>query len=253
MTEKTFRCGWRVDHPAGIDAWLEWRSFGFPQVVIRRGAWRGTMYPELYDAMSDEQFADYMGRMYRESAFDQLQQDLDTLARRVADFEAGFGTVPASVPATVPYSDVKSALWRWQQVQRDTEPGYEDFLRRARSLGLSLHQAQTVFRSGNLLAGYSTASPEARLEHFAKHGYLTVLLSEVLTLEELKKLSFSYGAVLNGRMDSRYGKHFAALDRDRQRALVESAIEVTAQLGGTEEGWPLERAMAVVMPDLGEV
>lgn len=250
MSNKTFRCGWRVDHPAGIEARLGyWGSPGFPQVVIRRGAWRATMYPEMYNAITDEDFADYMSRMYRESAFDQLQQDLDTLARRVADFEAGFGTVPVSVP----YSDVKSALWRWQQVQRNTEPGYEDFLRKARSLGLSLKQAQTVFRSGNLLAGYSTASPEARLEHFVKHGYLTVLLSEVLTLEELKEQSFSYGTVLNGRMDRRYGKHFAEMGRDRQRALVESAIEVTAQLGGADEEWPLERAMAVVMPDLGEV
>lgn len=254
MSEKAFRCGWRVDHPAGIEARLDsWGSFNFPQVVIRRGAWRGTMYPEAYDAMSDEQFADYMGRMYREFAFDQLQQDLDTLARHVADFEAGFGTTPASVP----YSDVKAALWRWQQVQRDTEPGYEDFLRLARSLGLSLKQAETVFRSNAFLAsiGDLTARPEERLEHFAKHSYLTVLLGEVLPLEELKKRSFSYGTVLNDQqwMDRRYGKRFAEMGRDRQRALVESAIEVTAQLGGAEEGWPLERAMAVVMPDLGDV
>lgn len=249
MNDKTFRCGWRVDHPAGIDARIEWGSFNFPQVVIRRGAWRATMYPEMYDAITDEDFADYMSRMYRESAFDQLQQDLDTLARHLAGFETGF-----SAGGSVPYSDVKSALWRWQQVTRDTEPGYEDFLRRARSLGLSLLQAQTVFRSGNLLAGVGdlTARPEDRLEHFAKHGYLTVLLGEVLTLEELKKQTFSYGTVLNSRMDRRYGKHFAEMGRDRQRALVEAAIEVTAQIGGADEEWPLERAMAVVMPDLGD-
>lgn len=48
------------------------------------------------------------------------------------------------------------------------------------------------------------------------------------------------------------GKYFAELSRDRQRALVESAIEVTAQLGGADEEWPLERALAVVMLDLGD-
>jgi hypothetical protein len=252
VSEKTFRCGWRVDYPAGINARLDhWGATHFPQVVIRRGPWRATMYPEMYDAMSDEQFADYMGRAYRESAFDQLQQDLDALARHVAGFEAGFG---ASAPS-VPYSDVKAALWRWQQVTRDTEPEYEKFMHKARSAGLSLRQAETVFRSGNFLAGIGdlTARPEDRLEHFAKHGYLTVLLGEVLTLEELTKQSFGYGTVLNDQMDRRYGKHFAEMDRDRQRVLVESAIEVTAQLGGAEDGWPLERAMVVVMPDLGDV
>lgn len=250
MNDKTFRCGWRVDQPAGIDARISWGNF--PQVVIRRGAWRATMYPEMYDAISDEQFANYVGRMYRESAFDQLQEDLDTLARHLVGFEFGFGLGAASVP----YSEVKSALWRWQQVTRDTEPGYEDFLRRARSLGLSLRQAETVFRSGALLAGVGdlTATPGDRLNHFAKHGYLTVLLGEVLTLEELAKQSFSYGTVLNGAawMDRRYGRHFATLGRDKQRGLVEAALAVTDQLSDYEEKWPLERALAVVMPDLGD-
>lgn len=248
MNENTFRCGWRVDRPTGIDA-TYWGSANFPQVVIRRGPWRATMYPEIFDAMSDEDFTNYMGHMYRKSAFDQLQQDLDTLARHLVNFETGFSVGVASVP----YSDVKDALWRWQQVTRDTEPGYERFMHKARSLGLSLKQAETVFRSNALLAGIGdlTATPEERLEHFAKHAYLTVLLGEVLSLEELKKQSFSYGTVLNDAqwMDRRYGKHFAEMGRDRQRALVEAAIEVTAQLGGAEEAWPLERAMAVVMPD----
>lgn len=253
VSEKTFRCGWRVDQPAGIEARLGyWGSSGFPQVVIRRGPWRATMYPEIYDTMSDEQFADYMGHAYRESAFDQLQQDLDTLARHLVGFETGFGLGAAGVP----YSEVKSALWRWQQMTRDTEPGYEAFTHRARSLGLSLKQAETVFRSGALLAsiGDLTATPDERLEHFAKHGYLTVLLGEVLTLEELTKHSFSYGTVLNGLawMERRYGRHFAGLARDRQRGLVEAAIAVTDQLSDYEEEWSLERAMAVVMPDLGD-
>lgn len=249
MSEKTFRCGWRVDRSAGADAQLSY-AFTFGQIVIRRGPWRATMYPEIYDAMSDEQFADYMGHAYRESAFDQLQQDLDTLARHLVSREAGYGVAAAGVP----YGDVKDALWRWQQMERDTEPGYEAFMRKARAIGLSLKQAETVFRSNAFLAGVGNpaANLEERLDHFAKHAYLTVLLGEVLTLEELKARSFSYGTVLNGQqwMDRRYGKHFAELGRDKQRALVESAIEVTAQLGGAEEGWPLERAMAAVMPSL---
>jgi len=36
--------------------------------------------------------------------------------------------------------------------------------------------------------------------------------------------------------------------RDRQRVLVQAAIELTAQLGSDAEGWPLERAVAAVMP-----
>lgn len=128
---------------------------------------------------------------------------------------------------------------------------YQDFTVRALSMGLTLDQAKTILESEGLVTSVTgrRGSAEERLEHYACYGYLEVPLCEVLTQDEMITQPFSYMTTLNGRwMDRRYAKHFAEMARDRQRALVKAAIELTAQLGGAEQGWPLERAMAAVMP-----
>lgn len=112
--ERTYRCGWRYDRPAAD----ELRPFDFPMVVIRRGEFRARIRPEMFDAMSDEEFADFIGRMYREHAFEHLQRDLDTLARQlIGELDQGNGMIVTGVP----YDDIKAALYRWQKAKRDTE------------------------------------------------------------------------------------------------------------------------------------
>lgn len=129
---------------------------------------------------------------------------------------------------------------------------YQEFTVRALSMGLTLDQARFILESESLIGSITGRTPgaEARLEHYACYGYLTVLLGEVLTRDELTRQTFSYATVLNDRgwMDDRYAKAFAEMGRNRQRGLAQAAIELTAQLGGEEAGWPLERAMAAVMP-----
>jgi hypothetical protein len=132
----------------------------------------------------------------------------------------------------------------------------ERFMTRALTFGLTVEQAEAILRSDSLIASSTgrLGSAQERLEYYAEHGYLTVLLGEVLAPDEMAAQTFSYATILNGWgwMERGYGKHFAEMDRDRQRALVKAAIELTTQLGGAEQGWPLERAMAVVMPYLEE-
>lgn len=149
--------------------------------------------------------------------------------------------VPYRVPAglSAPFAKAAERIAAW----------YQDFTVRALSMGLTLDQAKTILDSGALMAstGERRGSAEGRLEHYACHGYLEVLLGEVLAQGELAGQAFSYGAVLNGDMDRRYAKHFAEMSRDRQRGLTKAGIELALQTD-----WPLERAMAAVMPYLEE-
>lgn len=72
----------------------------------------------MFDIMSDEQFAEVVGRTYREHTFEHLQRDLDTLARQlIGELDQGNGMIVTGVP----YDDIKAALYRWQKVKRDTE------------------------------------------------------------------------------------------------------------------------------------
>lgn len=135
------------------------------------------------------------------------------------------------------------------QLAQSVAARYHDFTVRAVAMGLTMEQAETILSSEGMLTSISNrkGGAEARLEHYACYGYLTVLLGEVLTREELAGQAFGYETVLNGWMDRRYAKHFAGMNRDRQRGLVKAGIELALQ---TE--WPLERAMAAVMPYLEE-
>lgn len=129
---------------------------------------------------------------------------------------------------------------------------YSEFIVRALSMGLTLDQAKVVLESEGMLTSISgrKGGADARLEHVAQHGYMTVLLGEVLTKDELASQAFGYATVLNSRsrMQRPYGKHFAQMSRERQRSLVMAAVALTEELGGAPQGWPLERAMAAVMP-----
>lgn len=145
---------------------------------------------------------------------------------------------PAGLAASFAKASQRIAAW------------YQEFTVRALSMGLTFDQAKTLLDSGHLLAisGALRGSAEARLEYYACHGYLTVFLGEVLTREELAGQAFGYETVLNGDwMDRHYAKCFAEMNRDRQCGLVKAGIELALQ---TE--WPLERAMAAVMPYVEE-
>ena len=89
-----------------------------------------------------------------------------------------------------------------------------------------------------------------RLNQMIWKGYTAVLLRKVLTDAELASQPFSVETILNDLrwMSHRLVLHVATMSRDQQRGLALAAIELTEQLGGEAEGWPLERAMAAVMP-----
>lgn len=126
---------------------------------------------------------------------------------------------------------------------------YQEFMTRALAFGITVEQAETLLKSDGLVISISgrQGSAEARLEYYACYGYLTVLLGEVLTREELAEQAFPFETVLNSVswMDRRYARHFSEMERDRQRGLVKAAIELALQAECS-----LERAMAAVMPYL---
>jgi hypothetical protein len=133
---------------------------------------------------------------------------------------------------------------------------YQDFTVRALSMGLTIDQARFILESEGLVGSITgrTGGAEGRLEHYAQYGYLDIRLGEVLTRDELAGQPFSGVTILNGHrwMDRAYAKHFAELNRGRQRGLVRAAIELTLQVDDVAAGWPLERSMAAVMPYLEE-
>lgn len=129
---------------------------------------------------------------------------------------------------------------------------HQEFMVRAHAVGIPSERAQAIV-DREVRRGPSFGDPldrcEERLRLFFEFGYLLVVLDEVLTTDELRAQPFEGSRVLNGGFMSRpYGKRFAEMPQDRQRVLVKAAIELTQQLGGPKEGWPLERAMAAVMP-----
>lgn len=112
MSEPTFRCGWRIlRRPPG-----DLLNF-YDTVAIRRGQWKAMMNAEAFDDMSDETFAEYVGRHYRESAFEQLEADLAVLARQIlGELEQREGL---PVVDGVSCDDVKAALYRYTTAERD--------------------------------------------------------------------------------------------------------------------------------------
>lgn len=113
MTETTFRCGWHVSRrPPGDIPFYD-------TVAIRRGQWKAMLDAAIFDYMDDETFAEYMGRHYRESAFDQLEADLMVLARQVlGEMEQGEGL---PIVDGVSCDDVKAALHRYTTAERDRQ------------------------------------------------------------------------------------------------------------------------------------
>lgn len=113
MTEPTFRCGWRIQrHRDDIQPFLG------EIVNVRRGEFRMQIWPEVFDAMTDEEFAECAARAYREFAFEHLQRDLDTLAKQLlGELEQGNGLIVTDVP----YDEVKAALYRWDRARRDMQ------------------------------------------------------------------------------------------------------------------------------------
>ena len=113
MSETTFRCGWRVSRCLPGDL------FFYDTVTIRRGQWKAMLDAEVFDCMDDEMFAEYMGRHYRETAFEQLEADLAVLARQVlGELEQREGLL---IVDGVEHDDVKAALYRYTTAERDRQ------------------------------------------------------------------------------------------------------------------------------------
>lgn len=113
MSEPTFRCGWRIHRDRG-----DRLPFLGEIVTVRRGEFRMQLWPEVFDAMTDEDFAERAARAYREVVFEHLQADLDTLAKQLlGELEQGNGLIATGVP----YDEVKAALYRWDRARRDMQ------------------------------------------------------------------------------------------------------------------------------------
>lgn len=132
---------------------------------------------------------------------------------------------------------------------------FEALLNRAATAGMSRERAQEIFRNAEL-AAYSFDEAIERLEHrvrlFTMYGYMPLTVRDVFAWpwRGVEAQQIDPEMILNKPrwMPDPLGQQFAEMRRDRQRILVEAAIELTAQLGGDAEGWPLERAVAAVMP-----
>jgi hypothetical protein len=129
----------------------------------------------------------------------------------------------------------------------------EALLNRAVTLGMSRERAREIFHDAELTA-YSFDEAIESLEHrvrlFKMYGYMPLTVRDVLAQREIAARQLDPETILNRPrwMPDPLGRQCAEMRHDRQRVLVEAAIELTAQLGGDAEGWPLERAMAAVMP-----
>lgn len=115
MTDPTFRCGWRIQRHRDDVLPL----YYYNEVVIRRGEWRMQIHAELFDGTTDEAFNEIVTRAYRDSAFEHLQADLDTLAKQLLrEIGSANGVTVPGVPYAVP-SDVTGVLRRWEKARRD--------------------------------------------------------------------------------------------------------------------------------------
>lgn len=130
---------------------------------------------------------------------------------------------------------------------------YEACLIRAEAVGISQIRASEIFRKAEA-AVYNFDDAIERLEHrvrlFTMYGYMPLAMRDVLTLREIDTRRIDPEAILNRPrwMPDPLGRQFAEMSRDRQRSLVTAALAVTDELGGDAAGWPLERAIAAVMP-----
>jgi hypothetical protein len=132
---------------------------------------------------------------------------------------------------------------------------FEALLNRAATVGMSRERAREIFHNAEL-AAYGFDDAIERLEHrvrlFTMYGYMPVAARDVLAWpwRDIEAQQIDPEMILNKPrwMPDPLGQQFAEMRRDRQRTLVQAAIELIAQLGGDVEGWPLERAVAAVMP-----
>lgn len=130
---------------------------------------------------------------------------------------------------------------------------YEACLIRAEAVGISQIRASEIFRKAEA-AVYSFDEAieyvEDRIRRFAMYGYMPLAVRDVLTRREVDTHQADPEAILNRPrwMPDPLGRQFAEMSRDRQRSLVTAALAVTDELGGDAAGWPLERALAAVMP-----
>lgn len=130
---------------------------------------------------------------------------------------------------------------------------FEALLNRAVAVGMSRERAQAIFCDTEAVTyGFNDAIEylDHRVRLFTMYGYMPLAVRDVLTRDEIDTHRVDPEAILNRPrwMPDPLGRQFAEMSRDRQRSLVTAALAVTDELGGSAEGWPLERAMAAVMP-----
>lgn len=102
-----WRCGFRIDR-------LDDERFFFDHVRVRKGEWKCLMDSPVFDVMSDEDFADYFGRAYREAVFEQLEADLAVLAKLGRFYLDGPTGSPMYLP---PWHAIRDAVERCEATQ----------------------------------------------------------------------------------------------------------------------------------------
>lgn len=167
------------------------------------------------------------------------------------------GSIGASMTSRLgnPDSTVAFAMaYGWNPGAEAVLVRREEFFAQADALGFPRSQAEVVLKvqirraSENGSDGLRGA--RRRIDQMVQKGYTAVLLRKVLADDELTGQPFSAETILNDLrwMRHRLVMHVATMSRVQQRGLALAAIELAEQLGGEAEGWPLERAMAAVMP-----
>jgi len=115
VSDPTFRCGWRFRR----DCESLRPDLHQGAVLIRRGEFRVQMPAESFDAMADTDFARWIGGLYRDAAFEQLEADLAILARQlIGEMEQREGLL---IVDGVEHDDVKAALYRYTAAERDRQ------------------------------------------------------------------------------------------------------------------------------------
>lgn len=110
---QTYRCGWRYERPSTAGQIYDPTA----HVSIQRGTFRARLPVHAFDEMPDDTFVEYMEDGYRRLVFQQLQDDLDILARHIlSQYERTGGFAFTDVP----YSELKAALTRYKATKEDT-------------------------------------------------------------------------------------------------------------------------------------
>lgn len=181
--------------------------------------------------------------------------------QRPVGLSASFAEAGQKIGARLGNLDSATAFamaYQWNPVTVVVLARREEFFVYADACGFPLSQAEEILKVETRRASATGAdallSARGRLDQMIAKRYTAVRLGRVLTGSELASQDLGAETILNDLrwMPYHLVLHFATMSRDRQRGLALAAIALMTEVGGAEQGWPPERAMAAVMPYVEE-